>query len=141
MTDRIIYTGAAGNLTVIVPAPEELKISTIAAIQKRDVPAGVTSHIVAAADMPDSTFRNAWELKRRKISVSMDKARLIAHDQRRLEREEKFKPHDNIISKQLPGAGKAENARKKIREVDAVTQVSIDMATSITALTTIVEDL
>jgi hypothetical protein len=52
------------------------------------------------------------------IIVNMDKAKAIGHDMRRAARAEEFKPHDEVIMKQIPGvnAQQAEAARQAIRE-------------------------
>jgi len=51
------------------------------------------------------------------ITVNINKAKAIAHDRRRVARMEEFKPHDEIIMKQIPGADAvaAEAARVAIR--------------------------
>jgi hypothetical protein len=60
----------------------------------------------------------------------MTKAKVIAHDIRRAARAEEFKPHDEVIMKQIPGidAQAAEAARQAIREKYAVMQADIDAA-------------
>jgi hypothetical protein len=64
------------------------------------------------------------------IIVNMDKAKSIAHDMRRSARSEEFKPHDEVIMKQIPGvdAQAAEAARQAIREKYTVIQANIDAA-------------
>ena len=37
------------------------------------------------------------------IVININKAKVIAHDKRREARTEEFKPHDEIIMKQIPG--------------------------------------
>ena len=66
------------------------------------------------------------------ITVNIDKAKAIAHDRRRAARAEEFKPHDEIIAKQIPGvdAAAAEQARKDIRFKYALIQEAIDLAKS-----------
>jgi hypothetical protein len=56
---RIIYETEEGGVAVIIPAPEcNLTIEEIAA---KDVPKGVSYHIVDASEVPsDRTFRGAW---------------------------------------------------------------------------------
>ena len=51
------------------------------------------------------------------IVVNLTKAKTIAHEKRRYKREQEFKPHDDIIAKQIPGADAtaAETARAEIR--------------------------
>jgi hypothetical protein len=64
------------------------------------------------------------------IKVNLDKARLIAHDRRRVAREKEFEPFDNVIAKQIPGksAQAAEAERQKIRDKYAAMQDAIDEA-------------
>jgi hypothetical protein len=62
------------------------------------------------------------------ITINIDKAKNIAHDIRRAARAEEFKPHDEVIMKQIPGvdAQAAEAARQVIREKYAAMQADID---------------
>jgi hypothetical protein len=64
------------------------------------------------------------------ITINITKAKSIAHDMRRAARAEEFKPHDEIIMKQIPGidAVAAEQARKDIRAKYALIQDAIDIA-------------
>lgn len=66
------------------------------------------------------------------ITINLDKAKSIAHDKRRVARAEEFKPHDEVIMKQIPGADAkaAEAARQEIRNKYADMQVAIDAAES-----------
>ena len=59
MSQRIIYETEEGGVAVIIPAPEcDLTIEEIAA---KDVPEGVSYHIVDVSEVPsDRTFREAW---------------------------------------------------------------------------------
>jgi hypothetical protein len=64
------------------------------------------------------------------ITININKAKAIAHEKRRAARAEEFKPHDEIIMKQIPGADAqaAEAARQTIREKYAAMQADIDSA-------------
>jgi hypothetical protein len=64
------------------------------------------------------------------IVVNIDKAKTVAHDMRRAARAEEFKPHDEVIMKQIPGvdAQAAEAARQAIRDKYATIQEQIDAA-------------
>ena len=64
------------------------------------------------------------------ITINLDKAKAIGHDKRRAARAEEFKPYDDVIAKQIPGADavEAEQARKDIRFKYALIQESIDLA-------------
>jgi hypothetical protein len=67
------------------------------------------------------------------ITINIDKAKDIAHDKRRAARTEEFKPHDEVIMKQIPGADAiaAEAARETIRTKYAEMQTAINTATTI----------
>jgi len=64
------------------------------------------------------------------ITINLDKAKAIGHDKRRAMRAEEFKPYDDIIAKQIPGAdaAAAEVARSDIRLKYALIQDVIDAA-------------
>jgi len=64
------------------------------------------------------------------IGLNLDKAKDIAHEKRRAARAEEFKPHDEVIMKQIPGvdAQQAEAARQAIREKYATLQAQMDAA-------------
>jgi hypothetical protein len=66
------------------------------------------------------------------IVVNINKAKAIGHDIRRTARAEEFKPHDEVIMKQIPGvdAQAAEAARQAIRDKYASIQTSINAATT-----------
>ena len=66
------------------------------------------------------------------ITINIDKAKAIGHDMRRAARAEEFKPHDEIIMKQIPGvdAQAAEAARQAIRDKYTTIQADIDAATT-----------
>ena len=76
------------------------------------------------------------------IVVNLTKAKTIAHEKRRRKREQEFKPHDDIIAKQIPGADatKAETERAKIRTRYATIQTDIDNATTVDALKTVYDN-
>jgi hypothetical protein len=66
------------------------------------------------------------------ITINMVKAKAIGHNLRRAAREEEFRPHDQVIMKQIPGneAVAAEVARAAIRAKYADIQNQIDAASS-----------
>lgn len=66
------------------------------------------------------------------ITINLDKAKAIGHDKRRAKRAEEFKPYDEVIMKQIPGADavEAEEARQQIRFKYALIQDVIDAAQS-----------
>ena len=73
------------------------------------------------------------------IVVNLTKAKTIAHERRRIKREQEFKPHDEIIMKQIPGedATAAETARAEIRTRYATIQTDIDNASTVDELKTV----
>lgn len=64
------------------------------------------------------------------IFVNITKAKTIAHDIRREARAEEFKPLDEIIAKQIPGASaqEVEASRQAIRDKYSEMQASIEAA-------------
>jgi hypothetical protein len=63
------------------------------------------------------------------LIVDVTKAKAIGHDMRRAARAEEFKPFDEAIAKQIPGAADgAEAERQVIRDKYAAIQVEIDAA-------------
>ena len=70
------------------------------------------------------------------ITINIDKARQIAHAQRRAVRAEAFAPLDVVIAQQIPGTDilAAEAERQAIRDADAKTQRAIDRAKDVDAL-------
>ena len=124
---RIIYQSESGGVSVIIPTGE-LPIEEVAA---KDVPEGVAYKIVEDAAIPsDRYFRNAWVANGAAVEVDLDQAKSIGHDIRRTQRAEEFKPFDDIIAKQIPGAdaSEAEAARQAIRDKYAAIQAEIDAA-------------
>ena len=77
------------------------------------------------------------------IVTNLTKAKTIAHDMRRAKRAEEFEPHDEVISKQIPGADAdaAETARAAIRTKYETVQTDIDAAADADALKTVVENM
>lgn len=76
------------------------------------------------------------------ITVNITKAKAIGHDMRRAARAEEFKPFDEAIAKQIPGQVEgAEAARQAIRDKYAAIQSSIDAATTVEQLKSIIVSL
>lgn len=124
---KIIYQNQEGGVSVIHPTGE-LSIEEVAA---KDVPEGVAYEIVEDDAIPsDRTFRNAWVMGDCCIEHDLDKCKALGHDMRRAKRAEEFKPHDEVIMKQIPGADAqaAEEARQEIRDKYAQVQEQIDAA-------------
>ena len=77
------------------------------------------------------------------ITINIDKAKVIAHERRRDARAEEFKPYDEIIVKQIPGADAtaAEQARSDIRLKYALIQETIDLATDVDGVKSALEGI
>lgn len=80
----IIFTNDNGGVSVCVPTGE----IPIEAVQGKDIPAGVQSHIVDAASLPNEhgDFFNAWEQTNGVVTVNLDKAKNLTKDRLRAER-------------------------------------------------------
>lgn len=94
MNDRIVYTRADGGVSVITPSGD---IST-ADVMAKDVPAdAINPRQITVAELPqDRIFRGAWDDSNPEnfIGTNLPKAKLIAHDMRRADRDEKMNPLD-----------------------------------------------
>jgi hypothetical protein len=126
---RIIYQNSEGGVSVIIPTGE-LPIEEVAA---KDVPEGVAYEIVEDDAIPaDRFFRNAWVANGAAVDVDLSKAKDIGHDIRRTLRTEEFKPYDEVIMKQIPGADAvaAEEARQQVRFKYALIQDAINVAST-----------
>jgi hypothetical protein len=123
---RIIYQSESGGVSVIIPT-ESVELAL------KDVPEGVAYEIVEDDAIPaDRFFRNAWVANGAAVEVDLDQAKSIGHDIRRQQRAEEFKPFDDIIAKQIPGADatEAEASRAQIRLKYALIQDAIDAASA-----------
>ena len=121
---RIIYHSESGGVSVIIPT-ESVELAL------KDVPEGVAYEIVEDYAIPtDRFFRNAWVANGAAVEVDLDQAKDIGHDIRRTQRAEEFKPFDDIIAKQIPGADatEAEASRVQIRFKYGLIQDAIDAA-------------
>jgi len=70
------------------------------------------------------------------ITINLTKAKEIAHEKRRAARAEEFKPHDEVIMKQIPGNDmtEAEAARQAIREKYEELQTQMNSAETVEEL-------
>lgn len=141
MNKRIIYTNAEGGVSVIIPTLEALEHMPIEEIAQKDVPVGVSAEIVDASTIPtDRTFRNAWEKASSAIVHNIVKCKEIAHDKRRRARDVEMAPLD--IEATIPSkAAQAEAKRQVIRDKYAAMQSSIDAATTVEQLKSIIVSL
>ena len=123
---RIIYQNSEGGVSVIIPT-ESVELAL------KDVPEGVAYEIVEDDAIPaDRFFRNAWVANGAAVDVDLSKAKDIGHDIRRTLRTEEFKPYDEVIMKQIPGADAvaAEEARQQVRFKYALIQNAINVAST-----------
>ena len=124
---KIIYTNAEGGVSVVHPTGE---------VPINELPArlGLTDYEIVDDEVipTDRTFRDAWVKSGSAVTEDLPKCKEIAHERRRVARAEEFKPHDEVISKQIPGADAtaAEAARAAIRTKYATMQDAIEAATS-----------
>jgi len=121
---RIIFQNESGGVSVIIPT-ESVELAL------KDVPEGVAYEIVDVDAIPsDRYFRNAWVMGDCCIEHDLDKCKTLGHDLRRQQRAEEFKPYDEMIMKQIPGAEHttAEAARQAIRDKYALIQDVIEGA-------------
>ena len=109
------------------------------------LPEGTVSYRRATInELPkDRLFRNAWDDSNPEDFIGLDvtKAKELTHTMRRLVRDKKFKPYDDIIVKNIPGTDlvAAENAREDIRKKDAALQIDIDGANDEASLRSIID--
>lgn len=70
------------------------------------------------------------------IVINIEKAKKIAHDIRRVARQNEFAPLDEVIAKKIPGVNfeEVEKQRETIRQKYAEMQEKIDLATTIESL-------
>jgi hypothetical protein len=124
---KIIYTNPEGGVSVVHPTGE---------VPISELPAklGLTDYEIVADDVipTDRTFRNAWVKSGATVAEDLPKCKEIAHERRREARAEEFKPHDEVISKQIPGADTdaAEASRAAIRTKYATMQDAIEAAST-----------
>ena len=124
---KIIYTNSEGGVSVVHPTGE---------VPINELPAklGLTDYEIVDDDVipTDRTFRNAWVKSGATVAEDLPKCKEIAHERRREARAEEFKPHDEVIMKQIPGADAtaAEAARAAIRTKYATMQDAIEAATT-----------
>lgn len=124
---KIIFQNSDGGVSVVHPT---------GAIPIEDLPAklGLTDYEIVADDAvpTDRTFRNAWRKDGSSVVENLAAAKEIAHETRRAKREEEFKPHDDVVAKQIPGADTdaAEASRATIRTKYATMQTAIEAAST-----------
>jgi hypothetical protein len=123
----IIYQNKSGGVSVIVPTGE---------VPLEELPARLRLteyEIVESSTLPsDRVFRNAWVKTGSTVVEDLTKSKQLGHEMRREKRAAEFKPYDDLISKQIPGAdtAAAETERAKIRVKYASMQVDINAAST-----------
>lgn len=133
----IIGKSENGSAVMCVPSSESLKSLSVSEVGDKTF--GKSNHFVTDQSLlPDYDFYGAWsvDIPSGAVSVSLQDAKLLAHKVRRAKRDEDFKPHDEAISKQIPGsdAQLSESSRASIRAADALIQVRIDQCETLAAL-------
>ena len=124
---KIIYQNLEGGVSVVTPTGD---------VPVEDLPAklGLTDYEIVEDDAvpTDRTFRNAWVKTGATVVEDLAKSKEVGHELRRAARAEEFKPHDEVIMKQIPGADAvaAESARAAIRTKYEQVQTAIDAATT-----------
>jgi hypothetical protein len=132
---KIVFTNPDGSVGVIIPTGE-LPVEAC----MKDVPANaINARIIEDTDLPqDRLFRSAWTDSNPESFVGVDlvKAKDVSHVVRRQKRNEEFVPHDEVITKQIPGVDlvAAEAARTTIRTKYDAIQLDIDAAADEVAL-------
>lgn len=130
MAKIIVYKDNSGGIRIVNPSPK-FKLEYVIS---RDIPEGADYEILNRSALPkDKTFRNAWDLNDKKIITNMTKAKLIAHQIRRANRDKEMAPLDDQIAKRIPGTNErsVESKRQVIRNKYAVKQKNIDKAKSV----------
>ena len=124
---NIVYT-VDDFLVVLMPA-DNCGL-TIEQIQAKDVPDGITSHIVKHSDLPtDTVFQNAWVYKDGKVQVDLPKAKEVHKEYIRRERKEKLAALDIEFQRALEtGADTTSIVSKKKALRDATANTAIDAA-------------
>ena len=144
MTKVIIYNNEKCNVALMTPILTEInpstgKTFTIEEVAAKDVPSGTEYKIVDTSTLPDDlTFFDAWKRSGETVTEDLAQSKSIAHDTRREKRATEFKPHDEVISLNIPGSdtSAAETSRVAIRTKYETMQTSIDNATDIAGIKT-----
>jgi hypothetical protein len=138
MDKRIVYTNAAGGVSVIVPAPEmfnpQSKTRALLPRLKDATEEQILQFIIAkegkatdfaivdVADLPSREFRNAWKKEAGGVSHDMEKCRGIWKDKMRAAR----KPKLEALDTEYQRADESDDKAKK-KEVAAKKQALRDV--------------
>lgn len=129
----IIYEGDDGVLAIIRPWITENGPSA-KEIANKDAPKD-RPHMIINTDQIKGlpAFRDAWKIEGNFVVTDLMKAKIIAHENRRRDRDEAFEPLDRQAT--IPSESEAaEAARVIIRNKDAAYQIEIDNAADELAL-------
>ena len=123
-TKRIIWTEPSGQVAVLYP---------IEAIENciKDVPDGLSYHIVEDDEIPKNTFfERAWKIVDGKIEMDIVKARDVHRENIRIARQEKLEELDiEFMKAQETGADTTDIVAKKNALRNAPADSDIDAAT------------
>lgn len=99
MSQVIVFTNQNGGVSVCTPTGE----ISIEDVQKKDIPSGVQSFIVASNNLPlqDEDFFDAWEQSNGVVTVNLEKARVITKDRLRRLREPLLAAQDVAFQRAL----------------------------------------
>jgi len=113
---------------MLIPAPGV----SLSQVVHKHIPKGVKFSVTNTESLPDRTFRDAWEKVGKEVKINLPKAKELVHTLRRAKREQEFKPHDDIVMKQIPGFDltDVEKERENIRQKYWGIQEDIDACKS-----------
>lgn len=144
MNERIVFTNLDGSCGILIPTGE----ISIEEVMEKDVPTNaINVRYITTNDLPvDRVFRNAWDDSNPEnyIGLDLDKAKLIVHERRRVDREEKLLPLDkeqNYASTSQVRRDAILLEKLDILESNALLQVDIDRSNNESELrNTLIQD-
>ena len=144
MNERIVFTNADGSVGVLIPSG----VTSIEEVMAKDVPAEATNaRQITIAELPqDRLFRSAWDDSNPEdfIGTNFTKAKSIAHDIRRADRQSKLEPLDNEERFTSTSAARKDAIaieKTTILNANAKTQIDIDATLDEAALRIILTNL
>ena len=138
MSQVIIYRHDDGTVGMIKSFSKTKTLQQVADERFDD---GDVYQFMDEAVLPSAIFFDAW-MYGPTITIDFDKAKDVAHYQRRIARDMEMKPYDDIVSKQIPGEVEAAEAQRVlIRTKYATKQTEIDACTTVEQLQTIIEGM
>lgn len=99
MSNVIIFTNDTGGVSICIPTGE----LPIEDVQRRDIPSGKQSFVVANSSLPHdyNDFYDAWEQSRGVVTINMTKAREVTKSRLRIEREPLLAAQDIAFQRAL----------------------------------------